>query len=102
MGKRGGGIRKRIMDEPTEPKPSEPGSSSSSRSIRARVSVSLEAGPSDPAFVGPLPLVDSLRHDWAKGEISAVQVQRYAMGATQQSAGHVAALAAAGSSGKHA
>ena len=103
MGKKAS-LRKRIMDAASAPEQPEPASSSStpmSRSVRARV-VAHEVGQADPSVVGPLPLVESLKKDWAKGMISAVQVQRYAMGASQQGAEQVAALSKAGSSGRHA
>ena len=49
----------------------------------------------------PMPLMESLKRDWAKGALSAKQVQEYAHGAHQQGAVGMEAPAKAGSWGKH-
>ena len=48
-----------------------------------------------------LPLVESLKRDWAKGVINAVQVQDYAAGAEAQGAIGVDPLSSAGAYGVH-
>ena len=48
-----------------------------------------------------LPLYDDLRRDWAKGDLTSAQVQRYALSAELQGAVGVEDLAKVGSYGKH-
>jgi hypothetical protein len=66
--------------------------SSSTRSVRQRLTATCTAD---------LPLVNSLRRDWAKGLISAKQVQEYAHGAQLQGANFLGDLAKAGTFGKN-
>ena len=49
-----------------------------------------------------LPLVGTLKRNWAKGKISSAMVQEIAHGAEAQGAGGMSALSSAGTSGKHA
>ena len=79
----GGGLRKRMQEDmsPAPPEESHAPSSSSARSIRRRV------GEGDPAQQSAeLPLVQSLKRDWAAGTLTAKQVQDYAAGAEAQGA----------------
>ena len=106
MGKKGGGIRKRILEyeqanEPVEPEPSEPGSSSYTRSIRKRVGALAPSSSSSSATVPSDPMVGKLLRDWAKGKLSAVQVQELAFAAMPKSEQKLEGLASAGSWGKH-
>ena len=101
MGKKGG-IRKRILEpegghEPAEPKPTQLGSSSTSRSIRRRLEVSAPSSSSAPSG----PLVPKLVRDWAKGKLTALQVQDYALGASDKSGHNLEPVAGAGSYGKN-
>ena len=106
MGKRGG-IRQRMAAEDQEalvPAASagssrdhapEPGTTRR-RSVRQRVAAAAPAEQSD-----DLPLYQSLKRDWCTGEISAVKVQEYVMGAEVQGAIGMSAPARAGSAGRH-
>ena len=97
-----GGVRKRLMDEvDLTCEPEGMGSSSSSsantRSLRARIADSQP----EPEVLEDLPLTNSLKRDWAKGDLTARQVQEYAAGAEAQGAVGVGNVAAAGARGQH-
>jgi len=101
MGKKGGGIRKRMMEseqeqQSPEAQQNEPGSSSHTRSIRQRMS----ALASSSAPTTPSPLAGKLMRQWAKGKLTALQVQELALSGSYQSEQNLEALATAGSSGK--
>jgi len=94
-----GGIRKRLLDDGQHPSGSEATGSgeplpSSSRSLRRRVGDAPEP-------LQEQPLLQSLKRDWGKGLLSSKQVQEYAAGADRQGAKGLAAVAAAGGSGRH-
>jgi hypothetical protein len=72
-------------------------STTSSRSVRQRLAASTKV--CKESVPDHLPLTNSLRHDWAKGEISAKKVQEYAWGAEQQGAVGLKNLASAGTWG---
>jgi len=108
MGKRGG-VRQRHLFEDNAANSSGAGTSgaeartggseiglASRRSVRSRL-----AGPNVEVDESTLPLYQSLKRDWCKGEISAKKVQEYALGAQLQGALGMSAPARAGSSGKH-
>jgi hypothetical protein len=77
--KRGGGVRHRLASED-----------------QSRASGDRSSCPSG------LPLTNSLKRDWAKGELNSRQVQEYAHGAHKQGACGADRLAKAGTFGKHA
>ena len=64
----------------------------------ARSGPDLEAGAPN---VADMPLIQSLKRDWAKGKLSSPQVQEYALGAAKQGAQGMGGLAAAGSHGSN-
>jgi hypothetical protein len=104
------GVRGRLCEE-GQSEVEIPGSSSgsadrptltSARSVRQRVGHAIvgetKRGPQVPTG----PFVQSLKRDWAKGQLSARQIQEYATTARDQGAEGLDRLASVGTDGKYA
>ena len=99
-----GGIRKRVLADVGESESNTQAASSSGQrgGIRRRVLAPAEQESAGEARADiDLPLLRSLKRDWAKGKLSSPQVQDYAAGAAAQGAVGMGRAAAAGSHGRH-
>ena len=100
-----GGIRKRMLESDGDRGESTGAGSSGAASSSGRIGGIRRRVQEDAAVQAAdqrdLPLLRSMKRDWARGKLSSPQVQEYAMGAMQQGAFGMGRAAAAGAHGKY-
>ena len=100
-----GSLKKRLAktssDEEAPPTAAEPSSGSGSRNrrgaLRQRIAEELTEPPTEPRTL----FANDLKYEWAKGTISSVKVQKFALSALKSGAEGVDSLAAAGNFGQN-